>query len=122
MFTCLVRYKLAPGKIAQFKEYARAWISLVEDYGGTHHGYFVPGAPEEFPDATFSFPGLGSPGPSDFAFALFSFPTTEAYEKYRRGVSEDKRCIEATRKFNAEPSFLSYERNFLEPIFRGAST
>jgi hypothetical protein len=120
MFTCLVRYKVAPGKLPELKEYARAWIRLIEDYGGTHHGYFIPGeATDEFPDARFSFPGLGQEGSPDTAVALFTFPSVEAYERYRRDVSEDERCKAATRRFNESPCFLSYERNFLKPIFEG---
>src|SRR5947209_7578833 len=119
MFTCLVRYKVAPGRLRELEEYARAWISLIEDYGGVHHGYFIPGEPsDQFPDAGFSFPGLGSEGPPDTAVALFSFPTVEAYESYRKKVSEDERCKAATRRFNEAPCFLSYERNFLKPLLK----
>ena len=56
-------------------------MRLIEKYGGTHHGYFVPG--EGLPSAAFSFPGIGEEGPGDIAVALFSFPTVEAYETYR---------------------------------------
>ena len=60
MFTCFIRYSIAPDKHEEFKEYARAWIGLIRKYGGTHHGYFVPGtAADDLPDAGFSFPGLG---------------------------------------------------------------
>jgi hypothetical protein len=30
-------------KLMAFREYARAWISLITKYGGIHHGYFIPG-------------------------------------------------------------------------------
>ena len=43
MFTCFIRYEIEPGKLDAFKEYARAWIVLIRKYGGTHHGYFIPG-------------------------------------------------------------------------------
>jgi hypothetical protein len=42
MFTCLVKYEVDLAKLSEFKEYATAWISLIEKYGGTHHGYFIP--------------------------------------------------------------------------------
>ena len=84
MFTCYIRYKLDPSKISEFKEYAHSWISLIEKYGGIHHGYFIPGERDaSFPNATFSFPGLGSEGPPNIAVALFSFSTLDAYEAYR---------------------------------------
>ena len=119
MFTCLVRYVVDLGKLTEFREYARSWISLIEKYGGTHHGFFIPGNPtDEMPDATFSFPGLGAKGPDNIAVALFSFPSVEAYESYRRRVADDEESIAATARFNASRCFLSYERNFLKPVFK----
>lgn len=118
MFTCVIRYRVEPGKLAEFREYAHAWIGLIRRYGGTHHGYFVPGAPEDiFPDPTFSFPGLGAAAPPDVAFALFSFPSVEAYDAYRAAVAEDDDCKAATARFNETRCFSSYERAFLTPIF-----
>lgn len=119
MFTCCIRYTLDPTKISEFKEYAHAWIALIEKYGGTHHGYFIPGdASDDFPEATFSFPGIGREGPPNTAMALFSFPNVDAYEKYRRDVALDADCIAATERFNNSNCFLSYERYFLKPIFK----
>lgn len=118
MFTCCIRYVVDPNKLSEFEEYARSGISLIEDYGGTHHGYFVPGThTETFPDATFSFPGLGKNGPDNVAYALFSFPDLETYDSYREGVSKDDRCKTTTERFNETKCFSSYERNFLKPIF-----
>jgi len=118
MFTCVIRYRVAPGKLAEFREYARAWIGLIRKYGGIHHGYFVPGTETDtLPDATFSFPGLGTAAPTDVAFALFSFPSVEAYDHYRRAVAEDDGCKAATARFEETKCFLGYERSFLMPIF-----
>jgi hypothetical protein len=118
MLTCFIRYRIEPDKLNQFREYARAWISLIRKYGGTHHGYFVPGTSgEALPKATFSFPGLGTAGPENIAVALFSFPSIEAYDKYRRDVAEDDACKAATAKFNHDRCFSSYERTFLIPVF-----
>ncbi len=117
MFTCLIRYTIDPTKRSEFLDYARAWIALITKYGGTHHGYFLP--PDEHdpvPRATFSFPGLGRDGPPDCAVALFSFPSVEAYEAYRRNVSEDPACTAATARFNETKCFSSYERTFLVPV------
>ena len=64
MFTCCIRYNIDPDKLAAFREYARAWISLINKYRGLHHGYFIPGtARDNLPIAAFSFPGLGIEGP-----------------------------------------------------------
>jgi hypothetical protein len=43
VITCYLRYFVDPDKWTEFEHYARAWMRLVEKYGGTHHGYFVPG-------------------------------------------------------------------------------
>lgn len=118
MFTCFIRYSVEPDRLGEFREYAHAWISLIRKYGGTHHGYFVPGSSADIlPDPTFSFPGLGTQGPPHIAVALFSFPGIEAYDAYRRDVAEDAACKAATARFNEAPCFSSYERTFLVPMF-----
>ncbi len=119
MFTCYIRYTVDPLKLEEFKEYARAWMALIQKYGGTHHGYFAPPADAaEVPNASFSFPGLGREGPPNIGVALFSFPTIEAYEAYRRDVCEDEGCKAATARFNENKCFTSYERSFLVPVDR----
>ena len=66
MITIHLRYEVDPHKLADFEEYGRRWIHLVNRLGGTHHGYFLP-----------------SEGDSDEAFALFTFPSLAEYEQYR---------------------------------------
>ena len=117
MFTCFIRYHLDLKNLDSFKEYAQVWIALIQKYGGIHHGYFIPDERGNFPDAKFSFPGLGIEGPSNIAVALFSFPSVEAYEKYRKDVPNDEECKRITEKFKENKCFLKYERNFLSPIF-----
>lgn len=118
MFTCCIRYNINPDKLVAFREYARAWISLINNYGGVHHGYFIPGtARDNLPTAAFSFPGLGIEGAPNVAVALFSFPSLEAYEHYRMAVSEDDFCKATTVKFNETKCFTRYERTFLVPMF-----
>ena len=119
MFTCVIRYDVNLEQLEEFRAYARAWIVLIEKYGGTHHGYFVP-EPDatDMPDPHFSFPGLGRSAPSNSGYALFSFPDVESYDRYRADVSTDPACISATERFNATPAFSGYERAFLRPIFR----
>jgi hypothetical protein len=95
LITCCIRYTLNPEKLADFEQYARVWMRLIENYGGTHHGYYVPShAP---PNAAFSFVGIGQAGPPNVAIALFSFPDVDAYEKYRRDVKDDRECVAETR-------------------------
>ncbi len=113
MTTCLIRYVLDPAKTAEFAHYGRMWIKLVERFGGTHHGYFLPG---EGPAAAFSFPGVGSAGPPNVAIALFSFPDLAAYERYRQCAADDDEARAATTYFHETKCFLSYERSFLRPL------
>src|SRR5215471_7402838 len=77
LITCFIRYTIDPARLADFEQYARTWMRLIEKYGGTHHGYFVPG--ESPPNTGFSFAGIGEEGPTDIGIALFSFPSVEAY-------------------------------------------
>ena len=52
--TCQIRYTLNLDKLSSFEAYARTWISLIERYGGIHHGYFIPRAAKRSRD---EFPG-----------------------------------------------------------------
>lgn len=118
MFTCIIRYEVNLDQLEGFRAYARSWIALIEQYGGTHHGYFVPEPTAiDMPTPHFSFPGLGKSAPSHIGYALFSFPDVDTYDRYRADVATDPKCIAATERFNAAPCFTGYERSFLRPIF-----
>jgi hypothetical protein len=101
VITCYLRYIIDPEKLAEFENYGKMWVPLVEKLGGTHHGYFLP-----------------SEGASNVALALFSFPSLAAYEQYRMAASSDPECQAATRYFNETKCFISYERSFFRPVFR----
>ena len=116
MITCFLRYTINPDKLADFEHYARVWMRLIEKYGGTHHGYFVPG--EGPPSAAFSFPGIGEAGPDNVAVALFSFPSVEAYESYRGEVANDPGCLAVTSHYEETKCFSKYERTFMRPVYR----
>ncbi|UTM58312.1 NIPSNAP family protein [Photobacterium sp. CCB-ST2H9] len=100
MVTCYLRYVIDPYKVKEFEEYARMWIPLVNQFGGQHHGYFLP-----------------SEGASDIALALFSFPSLAAYEAYRNQAKDDPECIRAVQFAEETRCFLSYERSFFSPVF-----
>ena len=117
MITCFIRYVVDESKLADFEQYACTWMSLIEKYGGTHHGYFV--ADETPPSAAFSFPGIGEEGPSNVAIALFSFPSLEAYDSYREQVAQDPECHAATARYEATKFFTKYERTFVRRVERG---
>ena len=99
MITCYVRYVIDPTLLAEFERYAKMWIPLVENFGGQHHGYFLP-----------------SEGANNIALALFSFPSLAAYEKYRADSLDDPRCQEAFAFAAQTRCVLSYERSFFRPV------
>jgi NIPSNAP len=116
VITCFIRYTVAMDKLGEFEHYSRVWMRLIEKYGGTHHGYFVPGdAPASAP---FSFPGVGEAGPDNIAIALFSFPSVEGYEKYRSEVKNDPECIAITKVRDETECFTKYERTFMRVVER----
>ena len=116
MITCFIRYEIARDKLPEFESYGRVWMRLIEKYGGTHHGYFVPG--DGPPSAAFRFPGIGEDGPDNIAIALFSFPSLASYEAYRRDVPLDPECEKITKLRDESQCFIKYERTFMRPVQR----
>ena len=100
MITCYLKYTLDPFKIKEFEHYGKLWIPLVEKFGGTHHGYFMP-----------------HEGSSDVALALFSFPSLADYEMYRTKSMDDLECQEAMNYYKETKCFLRFERTFMRPVF-----
>jgi hypothetical protein len=82
-----------------FETYAKMWIPLVERFGGTHHGYFLP-----------------SEGANSIALALFSFDSLAAYEQYRTQSKNDAGCIAAFEYAEQTRCIVSYERSFFRPV------
>lgn len=101
MITCYLRYEIDSDKLTEFETYAKMWISLVEKFGGTHHGYFLP-----------------SEGASDIALALFSFPSLAAYEDYRTKAAADAECQAAMDYYKKTRCFKRYERSFFRPLMK----
>ena len=99
MITCVVTYTVDSSQLAAFEDFARAWIRLVNDRGGTHHGYFLP-----------------AEGASDQALALFSFPSLADYEQYRRGFGTDPEFGAADRIRDESGGVIRYERTFKRPL------
>ncbi|QEO15508.1 NIPSNAP family protein [Agromyces intestinalis] len=100
MITIHLRYEIDADRLADFEEYGRRWIRLVNRLGGTHHGYFLP-----------------SEGDSDVAYALFTFPSLADYEQYRIAAATDAECAEAYRFAQETRCIRRYERRFLTPMF-----
>ncbi len=99
MITCHIRYVIDSYKLKEFEHYAKLWIPLVEKFGGTHHGYFLP-----------------SEGASNIALALFSFPSLADYERYRKASFKDPDCQAAFRYADETRCISSYERSFFKPV------
>jgi antibiotic biosynthesis monooxygenase (ABM) superfamily enzyme len=100
MITCHIRYVVDPERLAEFEAYAKMWIPLVNRFGGTHHGYFLP-----------------SEGANNIALALFSFPSLASYEKYRHESMSDAECQVAFAYASQTRCIVSYERSFFRPVF-----
>ncbi|HXD75520.1 MAG TPA: NIPSNAP family protein [Vicinamibacterales bacterium] len=117
MITCYVRYVLDMDKLDAFAEYGRLWIGLITKLGGTHHGYFLPSQdPRALNHGRFSFPEIGSEGPTNVGVAIFSFPDWETYERYRAEAERHDECRRAKAIADDTKCFTSYERNFMRPI------
>ncbi len=103
MVTCFLKYVIDADKLDAFEHYGRLWITLVERFGGRHHGYLLP-----------------SEGASNIAYASFTFPSLAAYEDYRTRSFADEDCQAAIAYSKETKCILSYERSFLRPVFEGA--
>ena len=99
MITCVVEYVIDPAKIDAFERFAWRWMELVDQHGGTHHGYFLP-----------------SEGASDKALALFSFPSLADYEVYRQRFGVDPDFVAADRIRDESGCVLRCERTFMRPL------
>lgn len=104
MVTCYLRYVIDPNKLKEFEHYGRLWLPLIEKFGGTPHGYFLP-----------------SEGANNIALALFSFPSLATYETYRTLSLQDPECRAAFKYAKETQCFLSYERSFFRPVLPGAA-
>ncbi|MFF7333531.1 NIPSNAP family protein [Streptomyces sp. NPDC090306] len=104
MITCVVNYVIDPAKTEEFERFGRRWMQLVNQHGGTHHGYFLP-----------------AEGASDIALALFSFPSLAAYERYRERFGQDPEFVEADRIRDESNCVLRYERTFMRPVLPEAA-
>ncbi|WP_332775783.1 NIPSNAP family protein [Polaromonas sp.] len=100
MVTIYLRYVLDTTKLKEFEHYGKLWIRLLEKFGGTHHGYFMP-----------------SEGASNIALALFTFDSLAAYESYRQRSFEDPDCQAAFKYAEDTRCIVSYERSFFRPVF-----
>lgn len=101
MITCYLRYVIDPYKLVEFEQYSRMVMSIPPRFGGQNHGYFLP-----------------HEGPNNIAVGLFSFPSLAEYERFRTAIREDEPTLAAWRYAADTRCVLSFERNFMRPIFQ----
>jgi NIPSNAP len=99
LITCHLRYVIDPFKLNEFERYGKLWISLVEKFGGKHHGYFLP-----------------SEGANNIALAMFTFASLAEYEDYRLKSMQDPECQAVFRYAEETRCIISYERSFFRPV------
>ncbi|MDC7218203.1 NIPSNAP family protein [Maridesulfovibrio sp.] len=99
MVTCYLVYTIDPYKVEEFENYGKMWIPLVNKFGGTHHGYFLP-----------------HEGANNKGVALFSFPSLADYEEYREKIKTDPECQKAFEYAEKTRCILSFERSFMKPV------
>lgn len=102
MITCFLEYTIDSEKIQEFEHYGRLWIDLVNTMGGEHHGYLIP-----------------HEGPSDTAYASFSFPTLADYEIFRNNIPGCAKCQAAIRYMRKNKMIIRYDRKFFRPVQQG---
>jgi hypothetical protein len=97
--TVFIRYQIDPFKRALFETYARRWMAIIPRAGGDLGGYWMP-----------------HEGTNNIAFALISFESLAAYERYRARLFEDEESL-SNFNFAAEHKFIvAEERTFLRPV------
>ncbi len=85
--------------LIQALEAAVADLLVVEIFGGTHHGYYLP-----------------HESPNDLAVCLFSFPSWADYEDYRKKSLTDSECQKAHQFAEDMDCIKRYDRHFLRPL------
>ncbi len=102
MITCHIQYEIDTNQLAAFEAYGKAWIKLVERFGGQHHGYLMP-----------------HEGSNDRAVAIFSFPSLADYERYRIDSAQDPECQKAYAFALETQCIKRYDRSFMRPVLQG---
>lgn len=97
--TCLIRYQIDPFQRDEFKKYAENWSRIIPRCGGHLVGYFLP-----------------LEGTNDIAWALISFDSLAAYEKYRARLKADPQGRENFAVAQSKRMILREERSFVEAV------
>ena len=107
MVTCYLRYVIDPDKVAEFENYAKMWIPLVDKFGGKHLGYFLPHeGPNNVAIALFSFPSLAAPAGDrgtmyPFTWAAARFARSRSSAAFR-AVPRASRSSDSSRMMSSD--------------------
>lgn len=99
MITCVLEYRIDWTKQAEFEAWCRMWLELIPEFGGIHHGYFLP-----------------SEGHSDIALGLFSFRSLAEYEAYRIKAKSHLGALSADQYEAKTGCVRSWDRRFFTPL------
>ncbi|MET3588840.1 hypothetical protein ABID21_004980 [Pseudorhizobium tarimense] len=100
MITCGLEYRIDWTKQAEFEAWCRMWLELIPEFGGVHHGHFLP-----------------SEGHSNVALGLFSFRSLAEYESYRIKAKSHPGALSADQ-YKAETGCVrSWDSRFFTPLF-----
>ena len=97
--TVFIRYQLDPFKRSMFEQYSRNWLTIIPRCGGDLIGYWMP-----------------HEGTNNIAFALISFDSLAAYERYRARLRADSEAIANFNFAEENKSILAEERTFLRKV------
>jgi len=104
MITGALEYRIDWTKQAEFEAWCRMWLELIPEFGGIHHGYFLP-----------------SKGHSDVALGP-SFRSLTGYEAYRIKAKSHQGALSADQ-YKAETACgRSWDRTFFTPLLSGQNT
>ena len=99
MITCMITYEIESRKAAEFERFATGWFPIVQRFGGTHHGVFMP-----------------SEGASDVAHVLLTFDSLAAYERFRDAFPHEPEAEELMTLSRDSGCIRRWDRTFLRPV------
>lgn len=99
VITCCIQYTLDPRQLGAFEDYATRWPPIIERYGGTLVGYYLP-----------------KEGANNYALALVGFDTLTDYEVYRQRLADDPEARQNVADAAAAGCILVESRSFLRPV------
>ncbi len=93
---CFIRYQIDPFQLDAFRQYARAWGTIIPRCGGHLIGYFTP-----------------HEGTNDVAWGLIAFDSLASYERYRARIKSDSEAVANLTMAQTKRLILREERNFV---------